>query len=274
MRGLCLSWLVLALACSTPSAALAYGALRAPRQLRARAALPRLQAEGGGGGTPDGAAPEPPAVVSPVGAAPEAEPVAPGAVATAAELEEMDFDARLAQLASQVQDVAPAPKEEPLPFGVDKFLGGSNTPKDDDPAGKFYKLEFWKLVWEDLQLMVWPTPKKVAQTFVISQTAFVTVVVLVLLIDALAETTVRAPPPAPPRAPAPELTARTTRRRSRRCARCSRAPTSRSPWTCCSRRARCRTLGSRSSYTVVDLIFNTRTAAAQTARGRGRAGRR
>ena len=120
MRGLCL--LVLALACSTPSAALVYGALRAPRQLRARAALPRLQAEGGGGGTPDGAAPEPPS------------------------------------------PPRPAPKEEPLPFGVDKFLGGSNTPKDDDPAGKFYKLEFWKLVWEDLQLMVWPTPKKVAQT--------------------------------------------------------------------------------------------------------------
>ena len=87
---------------------------------------------------------------------------------------------------------------------------------DDDPAGKFYKLEFWKLVWEDLQLMVWPTPKKVAQTFVISQTAFVTVVVLVLLIDALAETTVRAPPPAPPRAPAPELTARAAAR-SRAC---------------------------------------------------------
>ena len=47
MRGY-LCWLVLALACSTPSAALVYGALRAPRQLRARAALPRLQAEGGG----------------------------------------------------------------------------------------------------------------------------------------------------------------------------------------------------------------------------------
>ena len=76
------------------------------------------------------------------------------------------------------KDKEPEPKEEPLPFGVAKFLGGSNTPKGDDPAGKFYKLEFWKLVWEDLQLLVWPTPKKVAQTFVISQTAFVTVVVL------------------------------------------------------------------------------------------------
>ena len=98
------------------------------------------------------------------------------------DLAEMTFEERLEYLAARVPDT-PAPKEEDETsmFGID--MSNSDT--------TWWSFPFWKLCFEDLGTLQWPTRKQTVQTVVVSQIAFVAILVFILLFDATVEAGMR-----------------------------------------------------------------------------------
>jgi len=97
----------------------------------------------------------------------------------------MTFDERLEYLAAQS---AAAPPAESLPeedegtlFGI---VGGNEETQ-------WWKPAFWSLCLQDLQTLQWPTRQQTVQTVVVSQVAFVVILVVILVLDAFAESTMR-----------------------------------------------------------------------------------
>ncbi len=98
------------------------------------------------------------------------------------DLDGLDFEERLAALAKQYENAVPVdPEEEKL----------KESDRDWDEDEKWWNPAFWSALSEDVKDVEWPTPKKVVQTFLISQAAFVLVVVLTLLADALFDASIR-----------------------------------------------------------------------------------
>lgn len=101
------------------------------------------------------------------------------------DLSAMSFDERLEYLAAQTANAVPVESlpedEEGSMFGID----------GDNPDTQWWKFEFWKLCFQDLSEMQWPTRKQTLQTVVTSQIAFVVLLVLILVLDALAESVMR-----------------------------------------------------------------------------------
>lgn len=96
------------------------------------------------------------------------------------DLSTLDFDERLAVLASQIPETAAAQEEDD---GV--FPEGS-------PETRFWNPAFWALCAQDLQELEWPSRKSVFQTLFISQIAFVIIIMLTLVFDAIVESGVKA----------------------------------------------------------------------------------
>jgi len=106
-----------------------------------------------------------------------AEAIATGEV----DLSSLDFDQRLAVLASRIPEGIPAPQEED--DGV--FPEGA-------PETRFWNPKFWELCAQDLKELQWPTRKSVFQTLFTSQIAFVIIIVLTLVFDAFVESGIKA----------------------------------------------------------------------------------
>lgn len=100
-----------------------------------------------------------------------AEAVATGSV----DLSTLDFDQRLAVLAAQIPESVPAQEEDD---GV--FPEGS-------PETRFWNPAFWALCAQDLKELEWPSRKQVFQTLFTSQIAFVIIIAITLVFDALVE---------------------------------------------------------------------------------------
>ena len=100
----------------------------------------------------------------------------------------LDFEQRLAVLSATTK---PAPKlsveaakeSEEEAYKTESLVKGPET--------KFWKPEFWGMCIQDLKQMKWPSQKSVAQTLLISQVAFVAVIVIVLICVAFVETGMR-----------------------------------------------------------------------------------
>ncbi|EOD12779.1 hypothetical protein EMIHUDRAFT_433367 [Emiliania huxleyi CCMP1516] len=103
----------------------------------------------------------------------------------APDLEGLDFEARLQVLAKQYENVVPV---DPKVQEEEDKLAPAREWDDDE---KFWKPDFWTAVFEDVKDVEYPSIKKVTQTLFISQVAFVVVIVLVLVFDALADATIR-----------------------------------------------------------------------------------
>jgi len=98
------------------------------------------------------------------------------------DLASMSFDERLAYLASQTpSEPRPKVEDEVSMFGID----GSNK------ATQFWRPEFLKLCLDDLREMTWPSRKQTLQTVTVSQAAFVVIIILILIFDAVVEAGVR-----------------------------------------------------------------------------------
>jgi len=99
------------------------------------------------------------------------------------DLASMSFDERLAYLSSQTFFSEPPPKveDEVSMFGID----GENK------ATQFWRPEFLKLCLDDLREMTWPSRKQTLQTVTVSQAAFVVIIILILIFDAVVEAGVR-----------------------------------------------------------------------------------
>jgi len=98
------------------------------------------------------------------------------------DLAEMTFEERLEYLAARAPDT-PAPKEEDETsmFGID--MSNSDT--------TWWSFSFRKLCFEDLGTLQWPTRKQTVQTVVVSQIAFVAILIFILLFDATVEAGMR-----------------------------------------------------------------------------------
>lgn len=108
----------------------------------------------------------------------------PTAITKKVDLASMTFDERLEYLAAEsaAAPVVKLPEEEDgTLFGID----GSNE------ATQWWKPAFWKLCMEDLKAMQWPTRRQTFQTVVVSQVAFVVILVMILTLDAVAESSMR-----------------------------------------------------------------------------------
>ena len=101
-------------------------------------------------------------------------------VSAAVDQAELDFEARLAALASQIPENVPAPEEQ--------YKTGSDDKGQDE---SWISPEFYQLCWQDLQEVSWPSRKQVFQTLYTSQIAFAVIVVLTLVFDSVAESAVR-----------------------------------------------------------------------------------
>ena len=95
------------------------------------------------------------------------------------DLASLDFDTRLAVLATQIPDVAPTTEKDENIF-----------PEGSDATSPLKK-EFWALCAQDLRELEWPSRKQVFQTLFISQIAFVAIIVLTLVFDAVIESGVK-----------------------------------------------------------------------------------
>jgi len=95
----------------------------------------------------------------------------------------MTFDERLEYLAARVPDT-PAPKEEE----EEVSLFGINLKM---PETIWWSPTFWKLCFDDLRTLQWPTRKQTIQTVVVSQIAFVFILIFILIFDAVVEAGMR-----------------------------------------------------------------------------------
>jgi len=102
------------------------------------------------------------------------------------DLSALSFDERLAVLSKQYENAVPVSAAER------KRREEAAPAREWDDDERFWKPEFWAAVKEDLASLDTPTPSKIAQTFFISQIAFVVVIFLVLVSDAVLESAVRA----------------------------------------------------------------------------------
>ena len=164
------------------SLALAYGYMPLGQQpavpCRAcRRPHPLLQADGG--------APEEPAPsASPTASPADAPPQAAGADGEAPERGGLSFEERIAALSKQYENVVPMDLEE-------RKAEEESLDRQSDDDENWLSPAFWAACKADLSDMEWPQPKKVFQTLYTSQLAFVFVVVLTLLFDAIFDATVR-----------------------------------------------------------------------------------
>ena len=101
------------------------------------------------------------------------------------DLSGLSFDERLAALSKQYENAVPISAEER------KKRDEAAPEREKDLDEQFWKPEFWLAVMEDLSSVEWPRLKKVWQTLYISQIAFLVVVILVLLFDALFDSGIR-----------------------------------------------------------------------------------
>ena len=108
----------------------------------------------------------------------------PTAITKKVDLASMTFDERLEYLAAEsaAAPVVKLPEEE---YGTLFGIDGSNE------ATQWWKPAFWKLCMEDLKAMQWPTRRQTFQTVVVSQVAFVVILVMILTLDAVAESSMR-----------------------------------------------------------------------------------
>ena len=101
------------------------------------------------------------------------------------DLSAMSFDERLEYLAAQSGTMPPVgqlPEEdEGTLFGIDA----------DNAETQWWQPAFWRLCFEDLSQMQWPTRQQTIQTVVTSQVAFAVILVLILSLDAVAESSMR-----------------------------------------------------------------------------------
>ena len=125
----------------------------------------------------------------------EPPPPPPGAGGAAAgadgepNLAAMSFDERLAFLSEQAADAVPIEKPEENIFGGDEdttLFGISDVVET-----QWWRPAFWKLCVQDLQELTWPSRKQVSQTVITSQVAFVVILVLILVLDAVFESGMR-----------------------------------------------------------------------------------
>lgn len=114
--------------------------------------------------------------------APAAPPAAPVAAPVSAPVDqaELDFEARLAMLATQIPTSVPDEKDQYKTDGAEKGQDESWI----SPA-------FYELCAQDLREISWPARKQVFQTLYTSQIAFFVIVVLTLLFDSTIESAVR-----------------------------------------------------------------------------------
>jgi preprotein translocase subunit SecE len=98
------------------------------------------------------------------------------------DLSAMSFEERLEYLSANAP-TAPRDKEEDdvAMFGID------NTRKET----QWWRPEFFKLCFQDLREMSFPTRKQTVQTVLVSQAAFVLIIIFVIIFDAITEGTVR-----------------------------------------------------------------------------------
>lgn len=131
----------------------------------------------------DGPTPEEPAPSASPTASPAGAPLRDEA-AEAPELSGLSFEERIAALSKQYENVVPMDLEER------KAEAEQNERKSDDDE-RWWSPDFWAACKDDVKDMEWPQPKKVFQTLYISQIAFVGVVALTLLFDAIFDATIR-----------------------------------------------------------------------------------
>jgi len=98
----------------------------------------------------------------------------------------LDFEERLKVMAKFYENATPIDPKERERQDKEEM---ERREKDDDE--KFWKPEFWALVAQDLRETEWPSTKKVWQTFLISQVAFIFVIIMTLLFDAFCDATIR-----------------------------------------------------------------------------------
>lgn len=115
----------------------------------------------------------------PAAAAPAAAPV-PAPVVAAVDQAELDFEERLAMLASQIPASVPDAKDQ---------YKTENIEKGQDES--WISPSFYALCKQDLDEISWPARKQVFQTLYTSQIAFFVIVVLTLLFDSTIESAVR-----------------------------------------------------------------------------------
>lgn len=115
---------------------------------------------------------------------PSADPASPGDGSV--DLAAMDFDERLAYMATQIPTGAAVTKPA-IGFGEEPILGTSGG----GPETKFWTKEFWTLCRQDLQDLEWPSRKQVFQTLFTSQIAFAVIIVITLAFDTTVETLVK-----------------------------------------------------------------------------------
>ena len=98
------------------------------------------------------------------------------------DLAAMTFEERLEYLASQAPTEIPVEKkDEDLLFGIDLTV----------PDTQWWTFGFWQLIFQDLQEVTWPAPSQVGQTLVVSQIAFVALLIFILIFDATIESFMR-----------------------------------------------------------------------------------
>jgi len=106
-----------------------------------------------------------------------AEAIATGEV----DLSTLDFEQRLQVLAARVPEGVPEAADDD--DGV--FPIGS-------PETRFWNPAFWALCAQDLRELEWPSRKSVTQTLFTSQIAFVLIIALTLVFDAIVESGIKA----------------------------------------------------------------------------------
>jgi len=97
----------------------------------------------------------------------------------AVDLSTLDFEQRLEVLASRIPETAAAQVVD------------DNVFPEGSPETNFWSPKFWSLCSQDLQEIVWPSSKQVFQTLFISQIAFVVIIALTLVFDAMVESGVK-----------------------------------------------------------------------------------
>ena len=128
---------------------------------------------------PAAAMPGPPAAAAP-------EPVAAAAAAPQT-AEDAAFEARLQAISERYENAVPISPEERKKQDEIEIAARAAADKET----RWWTKEFFALCYEDLRSVEWPSQKKIVQTLFISQLAFVGIVVLVLVADALFNSTIR-----------------------------------------------------------------------------------
>ena len=103
------------------------------------------------------------------------------------DLSAMTFEERLEYLSKQAESM-PIPEKGSLPEDEDTSLFGIDNSR---PETQWWNPKFIELCLQDLKEMTWPTRRQAFQNLVISQIAFVAILISVCLLDAVADSSMR-----------------------------------------------------------------------------------